>query len=265
MMACVTAMQNLALRDIDSMVSSDEKWTHPDYPGVYVSVIGEGRTSKTYIKVRWAMFLINGGIKDMLVRQRYELAVYYGYYQSVKVGTAIFWSDSILPPIVPPTTAVAARAITEVNQTQISFERNGSGNQTALATGEKLDARVEYLDKAMDRRDTIIMIVYLMLSLASRNKEPLGVYHQSLVAVTVEVRTIWTSHPAAPHYYMTTGGDMINMLAQLATVIIRERRYAEMNVIIYDEGVVIARGAIRTKPLPPKQDELPETTDTSSS
>ena len=40
------------------------------------------------------------------------------------------------------------------------------------------------------------------------------------------------------------------MLAGLAVQILRENKFNEMDIIISEDGVTIARGAIRTKPLP---------------
>lgn len=262
MMACIAAMQDLAMRDIDSMVSGGERWTHPDYPGASVFVTGE--TSTRMMKVRWAMFLINGGLDDMMYHHKYEFAIFHGWYRKVKVGTATFGPGS-QSPLLSPRAPITARATAIMNQTQISFQRDGPGQAATLGTAEQLYAEVEYLEKALYRRDCIGMLTYMIMGLGHRNKAPLNVYVLKFIAITVEVSTIWNSHPAAPQWYVMTGGDMINMLAGLAVHIVRERRFAEMNVVIYDDGVAIARGIMRTKPRPPKQNAIPPRIDLSSS
>lgn len=45
---------------------------------------------------------------------------------------------------------------------------------------------------------------------------------------------------------------MVNMIARLAVVLVRDDTWKEMNLIVEDGVVVIARGAIRVKPLAPK-------------
>ncbi|KAL8993089.1 MAG: hypothetical protein Q9188_007418 [Gyalolechia gomerana] len=258
-MACVAALQELAMLDFDTTVSSDKRWTHPNYPGVFLSVYGQPSTPLT---VRWAIFLIHAGIRDMMLRERYETGIFFGWYRDVRLGRVLFWSSRQPQPPNPQRPENAPMLSTGTNHTELTFQRGRPGIGSKLVSADQLQANVEYLEKTMDRRDSMLMIIYLMMSLGGRDNEPLVAFQCIFPAITVEVRTIWNALPAAPQGI--NSGDMINMLAELAVVILRERKYTEMNVVISDEGVEIARGAIRTRPIP-KPNSSPLTSDVSRS
>ncbi|KAL8932087.1 MAG: hypothetical protein Q9216_006967 [Gyalolechia sp. 2 TL-2023] len=265
-MACVAALHALAVLDRDSTVSADEKWTHPDYPGV-VLYVAEDPKSPITMTARWATFLINAGIRDMMLRQRYESAIFWGWFRDVRVGSAIFASSRRPPRLSllqrPQDVSMIIR--TGANHTTLTYGRSRSRTGIELATGDTIHAEVTYLEKAMDRRDSMIMIIYLMMSLGGRDYEPLKAYQCIFQAITVEVRTIWNAAPAPPKTYVINSMDLVNFLAHLAVVILRERKFAEMNVVISDDGVVLVRGAVRTRPISPKPGgTLPSTLDVSS-
>ncbi|KAL8670579.1 MAG: hypothetical protein Q9168_004892 [Polycauliona sp. 1 TL-2023] len=253
-MASITALQYLALLGPDSPVDPDQKWSHPEYPGVAISV--SGITGRGPLEARLAMLTINAGIRDMMKSTRYQSAFYQGFYRDRPVASVLFGpvvggknGDGFEPqdaaPLPPKDPATTNRS------DLLSFPRTGPG-KADLQTGDKLGANVDYLPKTMDRRDAMATIMWVIISASSISTRPMGTFSCDAAGVTVDVRTIWNTLPAARTLYTPTGGDLINMLAMLAVIVLRDNRFAEMNVAINDDGVVIARGLIRTKVRPPR-------------
>ncbi|KAL8770426.1 MAG: hypothetical protein Q9209_003852 [Squamulea sp. 1 TL-2023] len=236
-MASVAAMRRLAYLDINSFIGNTKTWSHPEYPGVSVTMRGEeGRGSS----VRFAMWLIQASIKDIMFLERYQTAVFSGWYRGIRVGRITFSATGHAN--VEGTSRIATPSVKN-NISSISFDLNISSTGRSPVSTDHLDARVQYVDKAMDRRDAFFTMIWLLMAFASRYNEPLGAYSCSVPAVTAEVRTIWNAvlRPPRPPYLLKAG-DMVNMIAQLAVVLTRDQVYQEMNVIISDEGVEIARG-----------------------
>lgn len=261
-MAGVSAMRELALLDINSLVSDTEKWTHPDYPGVVVSLAGERGERLT---VRWAMWLVHAGVKDMMLRTRYQTSTFFGWFRDVKIGHVMFDAIAVEAKTAPQLPRMSPIAST-TSGSRVSFNFSLPGPEAANpAANDDLHAQVEYVGKAMDSRDSLEMIIWLLMSLGPRDNEPLAVYQCTIPAITSNVVTIWNAvkRPGS-HPYLLNSGDMVNMIARLAVILLREDKWQEMNVVISDDGVVIARGAIRTKPLSGPI-VLPATTDVSTS
>ncbi len=245
-MACVAAMRDLAFLDIDSYLGSKKSWTHAGYPGVSVTVEGEGGTRST---VRFAMWLIQAGIRDIMLRERYETSVFTGWYREVKIGRVSFNRHHHASAQGPQ---IAGDAVAEIHSSGFSFDLQLSSTSGSITSDDKLHVQVEHLDKAVDKRDIFFAIIWLLMTLASHHEhEPLHAFHCSLMAPTAEVRTIWNTvvRPGSEAYLLRVA-DLVNMLAHLAVVLLRDNKYQEMNLIISEGEVEIARGAIRTRPLP---------------
>ena len=246
-MACIAAMHDLALLNWNSYIGEPRTWTHPGFPEVSVIMDNVGGSKST---VRFALWLMQAAIRDMMIRNTYRTAAFLGRYRKVLIGRLQFVRN--------PTAGVAK--IGSSTETNIGNETGGSNVsfrfEVPSAPGRalsnhRLGARVDYLDKRMDMRDTYFIIIWLLMAFGSRGYQPLRIFHCNIRSLTVEAMTIWTdlSHPPRGQHLLTAA-DMVNMVAQLALVVHRDHRYREMNVLIYEDGVEVARGAIRTRPLP---------------
>ncbi|KAL8820711.1 MAG: hypothetical protein Q9223_001134 [Gallowayella weberi] len=134
--------------------------------------------------------------------------------------------------------------------------RYKQSNTTHISTLEdQLHTDVEYTGKAMDKRDSLLTIVRILLAFGGHTGVVLKSCYVSTTGVTAEIRTIWNAtRPPGSQQYLVTIEDSVKMYAGLAVHIQKENRLSEMNVIISEIGgkAEIARGTIRTKPLPPK-------------
>ncbi|KAL8709703.1 MAG: hypothetical protein Q9220_005643 [cf. Caloplaca sp. 1 TL-2023] len=245
-MASVAAMYDLALLGIDIPIRVTQTWTHPDYPGVILSFDYETTFELT---ARWAMFLVYSGIRDMLERGLYETSIFFGSYRGRQVGKVMF----VISPGHVSTQQTQADPDTdaEANSTVHTIGFNLTHPESRPEVNDQLYAQVEYVGKAMTMMDCLLMTIYLMMALGSHHDEVLNTWQCSLRAIAVDVRTVWNSIdvPGTPPDYGFRSGDMVSMFARLASVLLRERHYSEMNVIVLDAGTVIARGLIRTKPI----------------
>ena len=97
-MAGVAAMNDLALRKIDEVVGESESWTNPEYPGVAVSLVSERSPGVT---VRFAMWLIHAGVKDMMIRRRYRTAIFPGTWRNLEIGYSSFRAADTRAAVAP--------------------------------------------------------------------------------------------------------------------------------------------------------------------
>ena len=181
-MASVTAMRELALLDLDDLVSDQLRWTHSGYPGASVSVVGFNENAMT---VRFALWLISTGVRDMLHRRCYELANFVGQFRGRKVGYATFKADA---PRHPDEEQIS----NSLRQPPVSISNSRTIASLALEGNDDLQAEMEYLPSDIDRRDIFLLLVYLLMALASRRvDEPLMAYLVSFAAITSQIRAIW--------------------------------------------------------------------------
>ncbi|KAI4268101.1 MAG: hypothetical protein LQ337_008039 [Flavoplaca oasis] len=246
-MACIAAMHDLVLLNWDSYIGDSRTWTHPNYPEVSVIVDDVGGSKCT---VRFALWLMQAAIRDMMIRNRYRTAAFLGRYQRVLVGRLQFVRNPITggEKLGTPTETNLSN---ETSGSNVSFRFELPSAPGRVISNDPLGARVDYLDKRMDMRDTYLTIIWLLMAFGSRGYQHLRIFHCNVKSLTVEVMTIWTnvSHPPRGQQPLTTA-DMVNMVAQLALAVQRDHRYWEMNIFIYEDGLETARGAIRTRPLP---------------
>lgn len=244
-MACVAAMCELAHLDINSYMRNEESWTHPEHPQVSVTVYGVGGARQS---VRFATFLIQAGIKDMMIRQRYEKAVFFGWYREVNIGYVVFDATQTQSA---KETQISSTARVERNSSGVSFDLQLPSTKGTLTSGDKLHAQIDYLDKAMDKRDSFFTIIWLLMAFGSHSDEPLRVFHSTITSVAAQVRTVWNTVKSPGSLpYVLKAADMINMIAHLPVVLLEAGTFREMNIVISDNGVELAKGAIRTRPLP---------------
>ncbi|KAL8750822.1 MAG: hypothetical protein Q9184_006284 [Pyrenodesmia sp. 2 TL-2023] len=190
-MACVAANRELAMMGFDDPVNTAQTWTHPEYPGV---ALGFAEDNRKPVMVRWAMFLVYAAIKDMMLRHRYQASVFSGFYRNGPIGRVLFHPVQQPANLQQPGPTTVANATKDTNG--LRFNVRLSARRTNPSPNEELQARVEYLDKAMDRRDALLTIIYLLISLGDRHNAQLQAYHCALTAITTKVNTIWNKIPS---------------------------------------------------------------------
>ena len=247
-MACVAAMHELALLEMDSFIGDNRIWFHPGYPEVSVTMVEvEGCRSTA----RWAMWIIQAAIRDIMIRSRYQTAEFLGQYRKVKIGIVqILKSRHPVPLDMPQQSSIAGTARPSISK-GVSFKIQQLNGTMSTVSADPLNASVKYLDKPMDMRDTFFSLIWLLMAFGTYGHMPLRVFHISFLTITTEVKTIWNRVPHSPSGEAPlTAADMVNMAASLAVVLARDMTFKEMNVFVIEKGVLIARGAIRTEPLP---------------
>ena len=200
-MAGVNAMRDLALLAKNDFIDLRHNvWTHPLYPTAKLEVVPD--PAVRMISARYAGWIINAAIKDMMIRETYETSAFFGWYRHVGIGRVLVSRNGaprLQLPSVPPPPNSSAAAPGKVT----SFNITG----TQLAADDQLHADINYVGKDMDMRDSMAMIIYTLMSLGGRHDTPLGSYHVTLDAVTVQVRSIWNriETPGKATYHLTSG------------------------------------------------------------
>ncbi|KAL8884607.1 MAG: hypothetical protein Q9215_007386 [Flavoplaca cf. flavocitrina] len=246
-MACIAAMHDLALLNWNSYIGEPRTWTHPGFPEVSVIMDDVGGSKST---VRFALWLMQAAVRDMMFRNRYRTAAFLGRYRKVLIGRLQFVHNPTAG-VEKVGTSTETNIGTETSGSNVSFRFEVPSAPGRAISNNPLAARVDYLDKRMDMRDTYFIIIWLLMAFGSRGYQPLRIFHCNVRSLTVEAMTVWTNVSRPPRgEHPLTAADMVNMVAQLALVVQRDHRYREMNVLIYDDGIEVARGAIRIRPLP---------------
>ncbi|KAL8846470.1 MAG: hypothetical protein Q9221_008436 [Calogaya cf. arnoldii] len=257
-MACVAAMRELALLDRNAYIGETKSWTHPGYPEATVLIEDVGGSRST---VRFAMWIIQAAIKDMMQRSMFQTSAFLGHYRNTIIGRVQILRHHVAGVSNEPqiTAGAGSDAGDEKSSSGVSFGfRPPEALPGATALKDDFDARIQYVGKAMDMRDVYFSMIWLMLVFGSHNNEPLRALEWrndvisarrivcKVPSVTIEVRTLWYS-VARPETRPRplTAADMVNMLAALAVVVEKDHQFSEMDIVIFEEGVVIARGGIR--------------------
>ena len=246
-MACIAAMHELALLDWNTYISTERTWTHPNSPKASLILDNVGGSRCT---VRFALWLIQAAIRHMMIQHRYQTSAFLGRYRKVLIGRVQFVRNPVYGVEGSETSADPGIG-GEKNGSSLSFKLKVPSAPGPAILNNRLGASVEYLPKRMDIRDTYFIIIWLIMAFGSHGYQPLRIFQCNFVSITVEARTIWNSalRPASREGLLSAA-DMVNFVAQLAVVVHRDNKYREMNVLVYDGGVEVARGAIRTSPLP---------------
>ncbi|KAL8648697.1 MAG: hypothetical protein Q9226_005894 [Calogaya cf. arnoldii] len=245
-MACVAAMRELALLDKNAYLGEIKSWTHSGYPEVTVLIEDVGGSRST---VRFAMWVIQAAIKDMMQRSMFQTSAFLGHYRNTIIGRVQFLPHQVVGVDNEPQNTAGAGPDADGGKSSsgVSFNFESPAFLPAVTASKgDFDARVQYVGKAMDLRDVYFTLIWLMLVFGSYGNEPLRVLECKVPSVTIEVRTLWNS-VARPEMRPRplTAADMVNMLAALAVVVEKDHEFSEMDIVIFEEGVVIARGVIR--------------------
>ena len=249
-MICITAMRELALLPFEDDDIPEKTWTDPRFPEVEL-IVGPTRGGGK-LTVRFALWMITAVTRYMMGENRFQTAYFSGTYRGSRVGDVRFSRATIKAAgyntsvAQQPQTSGNTAAERNLNGLEFTFDRVGSDTDLSVR-GDQLRAKVNYLGTSINRRDMLMMILWLILWLAPRNREPLGVWRITQELLTSEVTVLWNR--VKQDRYLLTGGDVISFLAYLPEVLLREDIYQEMDIVIHDGGVTVARGSFRAKPL----------------
>ncbi|KAL8647761.1 MAG: hypothetical protein Q9210_005369 [Variospora velana] len=272
MMACVEAMHALSGLESITLLTNDQRWTHPRFPGVVVSLHGYMRTT-----ARFAMWVVAFAIRDMLSRNRFEEAYFIGAWQGVRVASLHInrlehvdgdaWKEqhddsadltdrTAVAATKPSSSSITSSLFGSRNDSSSSSSNRSSNNLVPSLTDDELLAYVHYLPTPIDRKNIFMAIVWLMLALAPFYHDPLFVFRCNVDAIGAEVRTIWNRvrdpAAAAPAPTLLIAGDVINMIARLPETLLREEKFSEMNIDMLEGEVLLGKGAVRVGPKPPR-------------
>jgi len=248
-MVCITAMRELALLYFEDDDIPQKAWTHPQFPGVELTVGPASESEK--LTVRFAMWMIAAVTRFMMAEDRFQSAHFTGFYRGERVGVVTFFraasdvggQNSSISQQPQASAIVAGGNILN----GVGFNFDGMNSGAARNANDQMRAEVNYLGTSINRRDMLMMIIWLLLWLAPRNREPLGVWRMAQPLLTCEVITLWNR--VKQDQYLMTGGDLISFLAYLPEQLLRDNRFEVMDILIKEADVVVARGSFRVKPL----------------
>jgi len=248
-MACITAMRELALLHFEDDDIPQKSWTNPRFPGVWLTVGPASDGEK--LTVRFAMWMIAAVTRFMMAEDRFQNTRFTGIYRGNRVGSVTFlhatFEGGEHNNSSSPQSQASGLVMAGSNLNGVGFTFDGMNSGAARNVNDQLRAEVNYLGTSIDRRDMLMMIIWLLLWLAPRNRVPLGVWRVGQPLLTCEIIALWNR--VKQDRYLMTGGDMISLLAYLPEILLRESKYQEMDIVIHDDGVTVARGAVRVKPL----------------
>ncbi|KAI4191757.1 MAG: hypothetical protein LQ348_003436 [Seirophora lacunosa] len=258
MMALVQAIHALAPLEPLSTLTTDQRWTHPSFPGVVVSIEGSKLTT-----VRFGMWIIVTAMRHLLKQDRFQVAYFIGMWQGVTVAALHIEpagfvdgeagkqqhdsTNSTERIAVTKAAEEVAKASSSRSLTSIfSVSRNDSSLLVPSLAADELMGYVHYLSTPIDRKDMFMAIVWLILALSPFYHDPLNVFGCNVDAIVANIGTVWNrvNGPAA----LLIGGDVINMIARLSEVLLRENKFFEMNIDMSENGVLLGKGAVRVKP-----------------
>ncbi|KAL8684866.1 MAG: hypothetical protein Q9218_008097 [Villophora microphyllina] len=227
LMVCVRAMQDLALANLDQPIREQLKYIEPEFPSVTIVVVPNTVGTTT---VRFALWTILSAIQDMILSNRFQTSEVRGRYKRYFVGIVRFSVTSPGPLATPQ-------------------QLDASSNDD-----RRLDCIVQYLDKAIERKDVFLTMFFTLVVLASQSKtEPLNVVTLRTLGRTVQVSTIWnrdrTARAAATQPW--NAENLILLVGYLPRILVQTNKFYEMNIEVKNRalgGVVIGRGVLRSSP-----------------
>lgn len=265
MMALVQAIHALAPLEPLSTLTTEQRWTHPSFPGVVVSIEVTQLTT-----VRFGMWIIVTAMRHLLKQDRFQVAYFIGMWQGVKVAALLIKpAESVdgeagkqqqhdstnsteriaVTKAAEEVTKASSSSSSSRSLTSIfSVSRNDSGLlvRPSLAADE-LMCYVHYLRTPIDRKDMFMAIVWLILALTPFYHDPLNVFRCNVDGIGADIETIW-NRVKGPAAALLIGGDVINMIARLSEVLLRENKFFEMNIDMSENGVLSGKGAVRVRP-----------------
>ncbi|KAL8850856.1 MAG: hypothetical protein Q9221_004168 [Calogaya cf. arnoldii] len=149
---------------------------------------------------------------------------------------------SIARPVV-----VGSQRLNENSNSSFSFAPPLS-RADHVGASDQLRGEIQYHGKSMDPRDFFLAAMGIMLRLAPTNRQELGVFRSIENAITTDVESVF-NRAARTLPYIMTSGDLISLLTVLPESLLKDNKWQEMDISVFDteySGVVIARGTFRT-------------------
>ncbi|KAL8626097.1 hypothetical protein Q9189_008221, partial [Teloschistes chrysophthalmus] len=87
-MAGMNAMCDLAMLEKNAFIDLRHNvWSHPLYPTAKLEFVPD--PAVRLISARYAGWIINAAIKDMMLREKYETSAFFGWYRGLGVGRVL--------------------------------------------------------------------------------------------------------------------------------------------------------------------------------
>ena len=247
-MVCVFAMRELALLPDFSDEYLGKTWIADGYPQVAMSVGNPGDLTT----VRWAMWTICAGIRDMLLRNHYQTSELTGTYVGIKIGVVKFFAPNRIEMIAAENRTgsvvpqIAAAASTAIHDTATVSVNLGNSGLNTTSNDDELWASLTYRTKDIPRSDIFMAIIWMLLNLAPhQNDERVLVLTVTAPTITTAVTTKFIRvKDIPPRVDPLMYGNLVSLLARLPGVLLRENRFCEMDIVVKDDGVSIGVGTI---------------------
>ncbi|KAL8644192.1 MAG: hypothetical protein Q9226_007890 [Calogaya cf. arnoldii] len=148
---------------------------------------------------------------------------------------------SIVKPVV-----IGSQRVDEIRNSSFSFAPHPS-KTNFVGASDQLYGEITYHGKTMDPRDFFIAAMGIMLRLAPTNRQELGVFRSIENAITTDVESVF-NRAARTLPYIMTSGDLISLLAVLPESLLKDKKWQEMDITVFDSqysGFIIARVTFR--------------------
>lgn len=183
LMAATYAMRDLGLRDSRKDSIPKMSWTHPSFPGAVLTIFPA--LGQQELRVCFAIWIILYTARVMLQVQKYS-----GQYFTLYTGKPI--GSMIVMPIGPGEAAPG-----QVNNSAMGVDASAlssfstSTSRAGVSAGNDLRAEVSYVGESIERRDILMIMLWLILDLALQNTEPLQIWQFTHNAIGSQITTIW--------------------------------------------------------------------------
>lgn len=239
MMVCVFAMRELAL--LPGFLRDHEipgkTWIVDDYPQVALSVGGPSGV----VTVRFAVYIIEAAIRDMMTRNQFQTSQFVGTWLGVRVVNLEFFApNAIETPVVKAVPTVKDKMAT------VSIDISHP-NLNATSNKDRLRAVVTYKTKEISQKDMFMAIIWAILTLAPlEDEERIRIETITDFAITASVTIYFVGVTGIPRGVQPLQyGDLISLLATLPETLLREGVFREMDIVVKDGNVVVGKGLMR--------------------
>ena len=244
-MVCIWAMRELALLDFEKDSIPQRGWIHPRFPQVQLLVSPPVGTD--HLSVRFAMWVITATVRLIVTAKLNRSLDFVGFYKDKAIGAAsLTQSPSNINVPYNSSHNNGSRPDHDGSWSAgflFSFSNVSPQSNTTLGSGDKLHAKVQFLSTPIDRDDILMGVTWFILACAKDNKKRLFVLSIEFKATLSRITTIW--NPVRQSQYPMTIGDLISFLAYLPEYLLQQQMFREMDIVITDDGVIVARGSFR--------------------
>lgn len=258
-MAIMAAMRYMTLLNFeDSLIILTAKaFSNEDFIGGVVLV--SPAQADVRVSIRFVIWALYEAMRDTLNTQFCTRTNYVGTWEGKEVvnvriipePTSVSTESQMKEnaqrtSLVRPVVVVGSQSVYEISNGSFSFAPHLSSTDHVGAS-DQLHGEITYHGKTMDPRDFFIAAMGIMLRLAPTNRQELGVFRSIENAITTDVESVF-NRAARTLPYIMTSGDLISLLAVLPEPLLKDNKWQEMDITVFDSaysGVVIARGTFR--------------------